>query len=325
MVRILKEFLGYMSAIEIKTHLKLEPGGGGDNFITIKPGRSDKYVGVVTQDAEIKPQTIGGTWYPSRPSSPSAVGRVVLHFHGGAYVVGDGRSKDAGFAAKTFIEHTQTSQTTHVLAPQYRLASNPRGRFPAFLQDGITSLLYLTETLGIPAENVTISGDSAGGHLCLTLLRYIHDNPDAGLPNPKCAWLWSPWVNPGGSLVPGSFAQSPNQPTDYLKESFGVWGARAIKPSEASGISLEHPNLCFLDNAFATPTPLYFSVGECEVLYHDDLKTYEDFKAVPGNKVRLEIEKAAVHDIILIGQLVGFEKEAILAAKRAGDFLNTCS
>jgi acetyl esterase/lipase len=319
-VRILKGFLRYVSVTQAGTPTILEPGKEAEKFITISPGKPDKYIGVVAQDAEIFPVKIGATWYPSRRSSAST-GNVVLHFHGGAYVIGDGRTQDAGFATKTILEN---AQVTHVLCPQYRLASNPGGRFPAFLQDGITSLLYLTETLNIPAEKIIISGDSAGGHLCLALLRYIHDNPDAKLRNPACAWLWSPWVNPGSALIPGSYGLSPHESTDYLDEGFGSWGAKAITPSRASGITLEHPNICILGNAFATPTPLHFSVGECEMLYHDDLKTYEEFKAISGNKVDLHIQKGAVHDIILIGNIVGMEKEAAFAAKKAGEFLRTC-
>jgi acetyl esterase/lipase len=177
----------------------------------------------------------------------------------------------------------------------------------------------------ISANKITISGDSAGGHLCLSLLRYIADNPDTKLPNPACAWLWSPWVNPGAALIPGSFSQIPHEPTDYLNEGFGAWGSRSIKPSAASGITLEHPNTAIQGNAFATPTPLFFSAGECEMLYYDHVKTYEQFRAVQGNKVRMEIERGAVHDIILIGHVVGFEKEAALGAKRAGEFLDTCT
>ena len=124
-------------------------------------------------------------------------------------------------------------------------------------------------------------------------------------------------------MILGSYSSSPHEATDYLNESFGAWGARAIRPSKASGVTLEHPNICILGNAFATPTPLYFSVGECELLYHEDVKLYEEFKAISENKAKLEIEKAAVHDIILVGHAVGFEKEAALAATRAGDFLKS--
>jgi acetyl esterase/lipase len=115
-VRVLKEFLRYMSIVEIRTPTVLRQGKEGDKFISIQPGKSDNYIGVVAQDNEIKPQTIGGTWYPSRPSSASVTGDVVLHFHGGAYVIGDGRTKDAGFAAKTILTNTSA---THVFCPQY--------------------------------------------------------------------------------------------------------------------------------------------------------------------------------------------------------------
>lgn len=108
-------------------------------------------------------------------------------------MIGDGRQADCGFAAKTLLEQTSA---THVLCPQYRLASNLGGRFPAQLQDAITSLLYLIEEVNVPASKITISGDSAGGNLCLALLRYIADNPKAAMPSPGCAFLWSPWVDP---------------------------------------------------------------------------------------------------------------------------------
>lgn len=111
----------------------------------------------------------------------------------GAYVIGDGRQDNCGFAAKALLQQTSA---THVLCPQYRLAANPGGRFPSQLQDAITSLLYLIEEIKVPAGQITISGDSAGGNLCLALLRYIADNPKAAIPSPGCAFLWSPWVDP---------------------------------------------------------------------------------------------------------------------------------
>jgi acetyl esterase/lipase len=320
-VRILQEFLKNVWLMEVRTPTELKAGKEGDKFVIIHPAKAEKYIGTVAQDFEVRPETIGGTWFPNRPVTASAAGDVVLHFHGGAYVIGDGRIDDAGFAAKTMIENTPA---THVFCPQYRLASNPGGRFPAPLQDAITSLLYLTENLRIPANKITISGDSAGGHLCLALLRYIADNPDAKLPNPHCAWLWSPWVDPQGSLIEGYFERSSNASTDYLTDGFGAWGARALAPSEATKLTLAHPNLTFLGTAFATPTPLFFSVGECEMLFNDDVKAYQEFKAIPGNKVELQIESKAVHDIILVGAIVGFQKEATIAAKRAGEFLKGC-
>lgn len=316
-VFVVKSFLAWTAVIELKTPLSLKPGSEGDRFAVMKPGPSDKYIGVVDLDTEVKPETIGGTWYPARPISGAAVGKVVLHFHGGAYTIGDGRDSDAGFAAKTLLANTAA---THIFAPQYRLSSNPGCHFPAPLQDAITSYLYLTDELGIPAEKITVSGDSAGGHLTMGLLRYIADNPDAKLASPACAWLWSPWADPEGSLDPEATRMHHNAPTDYLDERAGVWGAKSLMPSKASGITLAHPNIKFLGNPFATPTPLLFLTGSSEILYDHNVQLYEEFKSGEGNKVGLEVTPDGVHDIILAGHWVRFTKEAAQAAKVAGEF-----
>jgi len=88
------------------------------------------------------PATVGGTWYPSAYSSSNSslkeTETVVLHFHGGAYVGGDGRFDDCGFLASTLIRHAGCQP--HLL---YRLSGAPvYGRFPAALQDALTSYLY---------------------------------------------------------------------------------------------------------------------------------------------------------------------------------------
>ncbi|ESZ89617.1 hypothetical protein SBOR_10001 [Sclerotinia borealis F-4128] len=315
-IRVLKAFIKSVSVTKSATILTLLPGKEGARFSTIHPAPANRYQGVTMTNFEIRPETIGGTWFPNRPSNGKAAGDVVLHFHGGAYVIGDGRTNDAGFAAKTMIANTTAS---FVFCPQYRLATTPAGKFPAALQDAITSFVYLTETLKIDANKIVVSGDSAGGNLVLALLRYIHDNPEAGLPNPGCAWLWSPWVDPISTLVDGAFEFSPRAATDYLDGGFGIWGAEGLAPLEGTGVELAHPNISFLGNAFKTPTPLFFSTGECEVLFDDDVKAYNEFTAV-GNSTELQIEKNAVHDIILIGHVIGFKEEAILAVKRAGEF-----
>ena len=56
--------------------------------------------------------------------------------------------------------------------PQYRLSSNSHGEFPAALQDAITSYSSLLN-MGISPQRIIVSGDSAGGHLAISLLRYL--------------------------------------------------------------------------------------------------------------------------------------------------------
>jgi acetyl esterase/lipase len=316
-VRIARAFLQNIWLMEIAPSGTLSPGKEADKFVVVKPASPSRYVGIVKKDPEIQEGELGGTWYPKKLEKYEG-GDVVLHFHGGGYTIGDGRTNDVGFLTKTIFNNTPA---TSIFCPQYRLASKPGGRFPAALQDAITTYQYLTETVGVPANKVTISGDSAGANLCLALLRYIADQPEAGLESPGCAWLWSLWVDPSGSLIPGSFEDAINGPTDYLTGGFGAWGARTLTPSLKSGVNLADPHINFKSPAFATPTPLWFSIGECEALFHDVVPVSEAFTAIEGNKVSLHFDRYAPHDVILVGHVVGFEKEAVEGAKAAGKFL----
>lgn len=319
LVQVIKSFLWNASMVEMKTPLSLLPQAEKERWTVVQPAESLSYMGVANSDPEVVPESLGGTWYPAKLSSSEKPGIVILHFHGGAYVIGDGRTKDAGFAAKTLIQNTDA---THVFAPQYRLSSNAGCRFPAALQDAITAYLYLIKVENIAPSKIVLSGDSAGANLVLSLTRYITEHGSTiGLAGPLCSLLWSPWVSPNRSLTSDSFDSSPNISTDYITSSFGRWGAQTYRPSPKSGLSLDHPYISFEDNAFSTPTPIYISTGECEVLFHDDVKLAEQMKAIQGNKVELQIEEHSVHDTILAGKLVGFEKEAVVAAKRAGEYL----
>ncbi|SMR49236.1 unnamed protein product [Zymoseptoria tritici ST99CH_1E4] len=319
LVQIVKSFLWNASMVQVKTPLSLSPNAEKEQWVVAEAAPASTYTGVVNSDAEIKPESTGGTWYPVRPGlSGFRAGYVVLHFHGGAYVIGDGRTKDAGFAAKMLIKN---SEATHVYAPQYRLSSNPGCRFPAQLQDAITAYNYLIKQENISPSKIIISGDSAGANLALSLVRYITEHGSkTGLGDPLACWLWSPW-DPAGSLTSEGFDSSPNQASDYVTSAFGMWGAKTLQPNANSGLTLDHPYISFNGHAFATKTPLYISTGECEVLYHTDVDLYEKFNAIKGNKVDLQVEEHGVHDTILAGPLLGFEKEADVAAKRAGEWL----
>jgi acetyl esterase/lipase len=234
-------------------------------------------------------------------------------------VIGDGRDQDTGFLTRTIVKH---ARVTHVFTPQYRLSSNEGGRFPAALQDAITSYSYLINTLKIPAGRITFSGDSAGGNLALTLLRYVAVHGDeVGLPAPGCIWLWSPWVDVEAARNPKNISESPQYPTDYLGSGFGLWGVTTFCP-HGKGLDGASPWISPLNHPFESKTPIWIQTGDSEVLYDDDVKLAGQLKEA-GNKVGLEVTKGVPHDIILVGPLVGFTKEAADAAKKAGEFLRT--
>lgn len=76
--------------------------------------------------------------------------------------------------------------------PQYQFASHPNSRFPAALQDAVSSFNYRLK-LGIPAFRITFSGDSAGGNLALALLQYA--KAQRMLPYLRYSLFWSRWLD----------------------------------------------------------------------------------------------------------------------------------
>jgi acetyl esterase/lipase len=313
-MRVVKLFLKHISAIRVKTPLSLLPGKEGDRFSVVKPQDDWAYKGPAV-DAEIKPEAIGGTWTPEAlQRSQVDDADVVLHFHGGAFVIGNGRDEDTGFLANTFLKH---GRVTHVFTPAYRLSSNPGGRFPAALQDAITAYLHLTEKLQIPASRITISGDSAGGNVALALLRYINEHGKSlGMPWPGCVWLWSPWVNVDAAMDQKSMLKSPQYATDYLGPTFGHWGASTVAVKH----SPQDPYLSPLGKPFESKSPIFVQTGRAEVLYEDDCQIAKEYQA-EGATVKLLVQPKCPHDIILTGPIIGFAKEAQEAAKQAGEFL----
>lgn len=62
--------------------------------------------------------------------------------------------------------------TASCLCLQYRLAQNPKGRFPAAVQDAVTAYRYLLSK-GISTFNIVLSDDLVGGNLMIALLQYL--------------------------------------------------------------------------------------------------------------------------------------------------------
>ena len=159
-VRTVRLLLVYWALALAGDRLTLKPGRERNRFEVYHP-KSKSYIGPL-DDPKIQPETMGATWAPERPSPATVKSQkstVVLHFHGGAYVIGDGRDHDTGYLAKTLVRHMGC---THVCTPQYRLSSHNGGQFPAALQDALTSYLHLVKEMGIPASQIILSGDSAG-------------------------------------------------------------------------------------------------------------------------------------------------------------------
>ena len=310
MVHVFKTLTYHLSAIEIRTPLSLMPGPDKDLFVLIHPTKAERYLDILDH-SKAKPEKLGGTWYPSAYELGDQQD-VVLHFHGGAYVLGTGRADDAGFPAKMLHKHSKAK----IFMPQYRLAGNPGGKFPAAIQDAVSAYQYLLDA-GVPAAKIIVSGDSAGGNLALALLRYISEHEEL-FPSPTAAWLWSPWVDLAAAADTRACERHRNFGTDFINGIFVAWGTRAYVPDS---VSAAHPYISPMDHPFKSKTPLWIQTGALEVLYDDDVKLADNMRAVQGNKVELVVEPYAPHDIILLGDKLGFVAETDRVTKKAVEFL----
>ena len=109
--------------------------------------------------------------------------RVVLYFHGGAYIAGSPRTHRPLTAALA------RDGGARVLALDYRQA--PEYGYPAWLEDAVAAYEHLLKT-GERPNQIVLAGDSAGGNLVLiTLLRLR----ELGLPMPAGAICLSPWTD----------------------------------------------------------------------------------------------------------------------------------
>ncbi|KAF7592133.1 hypothetical protein BBP40_000681 [Aspergillus hancockii] len=225
------------------------------------------YQGVILDD-EIHSESIGGTWYPTRweatdtelESRPE--GRlIILHLHGGAYILGDGRSTSHNFLNRPARQNTVQ---------------------PSPLQDAITAYTCLFHTLCLPAWRIVLSGDNAGGHLALALLRYISNTNNPHL---------LPAQNVPGFSPPG--VTSPQRQTQPNGPPHGEPIERYVAP---------------IRPPFVLPSPVLVVHGGREVLYQDHEILVRKFHKVAQNGFRIElfVEPQVPHDVLFIVWMHGF-------------------
>ncbi|MEO5875445.1 MAG: alpha/beta hydrolase [Streptosporangiaceae bacterium] len=126
--------------------------------------------------------------------------RVFLYLHGGGYFFGNPR------IYRGFSWRLSASTRRAVLMVDYRLVPE---HTPA---DALADALVAYEALlarGIEAHNIVVGGDSAGGHLALSLL---HTLKRRGLPQPSAAVVISPWAD----IACAAESHRLNERTDHL-------------------------------------------------------------------------------------------------------------
>jgi len=225
-----------------------------------------------------------------------AADRIVLYFHGGAYVMGY-RNPHRAIAGRI-----ARAAKARVLLPEYRLA--PEHPFPAAVDDAVACWRWLTSE-GYSARQMAIAGDSAGGGLALATLLALKA---AGSPLPACAVGLSPWTDlegTGPTAQPGA-VNDPMLTPDGLKSSGLQYAAN----------DLQNPLAAPLHGDLEGLPPLLLQVGTREILLSDSTRFAEKAGAA-GVEVTLEVEEGLIH----VWQMLPGVPEAESAIDRIGAFI----
>ena len=126
-------------------------------FINLQGVIGPKAKGTIKEEV-----TLGGvkTLKVSTPNSDPE--RIFLYYHGGGYAMGSPKSH------YSLVSYLADISKTTVYVPDYRLG--PENKYPAQLDDGVSTYLSLINDFGYSPSQIAIGGDSAGGNLALITL-----------------------------------------------------------------------------------------------------------------------------------------------------------
>jgi epsilon-lactone hydrolase len=137
----------------------------------------------VPADVKCEPVTVGTMKAEWVTAPGAAADRVILHLHGGGYVIGSINTHRALAAGLS------RAAKARVLLIGYRLA--PEHPHPAAVEDATAAYRWLLAQ-GLSPKRIAIAGDSAGGGLTIATLVALRD---AGEKLPAAGVCLSPWVD----------------------------------------------------------------------------------------------------------------------------------
>lgn len=214
-----------------------------------------------------------GRWYDPVKRRTRA---VVLYFHGGGYAFHGAMS--ARFAAMLAYRIGAP-----VFAPDYRLT--PEHPHPAQAEDALAAWDYVTTK--VPAQRVVVIGDSAGGHMALSLLTALRDH---GLAQPALCIGLCPWTDIGDRGA----SLHENDPYDLVQGWMALQFGRWLDPEGRFGREALSP----ISHDYSGLAPLYLQTGGREIL-RDMTVDFAQAQANRGADVMLDLWADMPHDFHL--------------------------
>lgn len=238
---------------------------------------------------------IAGEWL----HPPGARTRVILYIHGGGFVSCSAASH------RPITSQLARRARASVFALDYPLA--PESRYPSALDAVVEAYRWLVTDV-VPPGRLAVIGDSAGGHLAVSLLLRARDE---SLPLPACAVALSPWLD----LTGGSPSVETNNGRCAMFRPRNMADfARAYLGSTAQPDGYAAPLRCELRGL----PPLLFQVGSDELLRDDAVRMHEAIQRVGG------VSELQVFDGMFHGwhMLDGLVPEARIAMQQVAAFLD---
>ncbi|KAL5046815.1 hypothetical protein BDW71DRAFT_206977 [Aspergillus fruticulosus] len=226
---------------------------------------------------------------------------VLLHLHGGGYVMGHplDNAPELLLIAEVL---SRRNHTVAVFSLEYTLV--PTAPLPTQLDQTFAAYTWLISELHINPSKLYLIGESAGGHLILSLLSTLYEqssrqNPLA-LPKPAAAFLISPWVN----LNPcGADVRAKHQDLDPRSAAF----KHALERFSNLVLHGASPAYIKLHGSFAhasaergswkdiLPAKTWVSAGTAEPLFRFDIEEFVAASRRDGADVRFELADGRVH------------------------------
>jgi monoterpene epsilon-lactone hydrolase len=225
--------------------------------------------------------------------------RVILYLHGGGYCICS-LDTHRGLAARIAL-----ASRARVLIIDYRLA--PENPFPAALEDALAAYGWLLEQ-GIPAKQIAISGDSAGGGLTLATAVSLRE---AGKALPAALILLSPWTD----LTSSGESHRTRKKVDPIFG--GERGGLNFGPAYVGMQDPAHPLISPLFADLHELPPTLIHVGGNEILLDDSTRLEANLKAA-GVPAWLEVWEGMWHVFQVFAPYI---PEAQLSIEKAGEFV----
>jgi epsilon-lactone hydrolase len=222
--------------------------------------------------------------------------KLVIHFHSGGYVMG------SAHGYREFGCRLSAATGATVILPDYRLA--PDHLYPAAADDGLA--VYRWCVAQWKPKDIIVSGDSAGGGLCIATLMSIRD---AGETLPVGGIAISPLLDLAGE---GNSCTT-NAAVDPLIDQNMIVSMGKVYIGEID--PHDHPRASPLWGKHHGLPPLFLTVSNSEVLRDDVVRLAQSVMAA-GGSVQTSYPEGMIH----VWTIFPFLEEAAASLAEIGVF-----